>query len=232
MKVEILKDADEVARKGAEFAFFCANENIAAHDKFVFAVSGGRTPWKMLSLFAQSSLAWDKVHIFQVDERDAPRGDKDRNLTYLHECFSSPECQSVNIHPIPLDDGLSFEQIQSAYISSLSLVASSPPILDLIHLGLGSDGHTASLVPNDQVLDVASTDVSFTKPYQGRARVTLTYPIINRSRKILWLVTGADKCEMFQRLLVGDTSIPAGKVSQTQACAFVDREVGGNVSLY
>ncbi|HXZ97610.1 MAG TPA: 6-phosphogluconolactonase, partial [Burkholderiales bacterium] len=102
-------------------------------------------------------------------------------------------------------------------------IAGSPPVLDLIHLGLGPDGHTASLVPGDPVLDVADKDVAVTALYQGRRRMTLTYPALNRARRILWLITGDDKAAMLARLCNGDTTIPAGRVGQEQAVVLVDR---------
>ena len=96
-------------------------------------------------------------------------------------------------------------------------------MLDLVHLGLGADGHTASLVPGDPVLDVKDRDVALTGIYRGARRMTLTYPIINRSRRILWVVTGSEKMEMLLRLRNMDATIPAGRIRQDRAVVLADR---------
>jgi len=108
------------------------------------------------------------------------------------------------------------------YAQTIADVAGSPPVLDLAHLGLGADGHTASLVPGDPVLDITEADVGLTGIYQGRRRMTLTYPILNRARRVLWLVTGAEKAGMLGRLQDGDPSIPAGRVRRDCAVIFAD----------
>ncbi|MBV8265620.1 MAG: 6-phosphogluconolactonase, partial [Planctomycetaceae bacterium] len=113
------------------------------------------------------------------------------------------------------------------YGRTLREIADSPPVLDLVHLGLGPDGHTASLVPGDPVLDVTGADVALTGVYQGRRRMTLTYPILNRSRRVMWLVTGREKAGMLGRLRAGDESIPAGRVRQDQALVLADRAAAG-----
>ena len=113
----------------------------------------------------------------------------------------------------------------------LEEIAGSPPVLDLVHLGLGPDGHTASLVPGDPVLKVADRDVAITGVYQGRQRMTLTYPMINRSRNILWVVTGAEKVPMLKRLRDADVSIPAGRIRQDPALILADRAAAGEVAL-
>jgi 6-phosphogluconolactonase len=116
------------------------------------------------------------------------------------------------------------EAAAAQYALTLREIAGSPPVLDLAHLGLGPDGHTASLVPGDPVLDVTDADVAVTgRAYQGRRRMTLTYPMLNRSRRILWLVTGSEKVDMLARLRAGDRSIPAGRVSQDRALVLADR---------
>src|SRR5262249_58087407 len=97
----------------------------------------------------------------------------------------------------------------------------------LVHLGLGADGHTASLVPGDSVLNVTDADVALTGVYQGRHRMTLTYPMLNRTRRILWVVTGTEKAEMFRRLRDGDVSIPAVRVDREQALLLADCAAAG-----
>jgi 6-phosphogluconolactonase len=101
-------------------------------------------------------------------------------------------------------------------------------VLDLVHLGLGPDGHTASLVPGDPVLNVNDNDVAVTGIYQGRRRMTLTYPTINRSRQILWVVTGEEKVQALNRLLDGDQSIPAGRIRPEGARIIADRAAQGS----
>ena len=115
------------------------------------------------------------------------------------------------------------DEAAARYAQTLVDVAGSPPVLDLVHLGLGSDGHTASLVPGDPVLDVTDADVALTGVYQGRRRMTLTYPVLNRARRVLWLITGEDKAAMLVRLRRGDPAIPAGRVRQDHAVVLADR---------
>ena len=157
------------------------------------------------------------MQIFQVDERVAPDGDPDRNLTHLRQalldrCPLSPD----QIHAMPVG-AANLEAACVQYADTLRAYAGRPPVLDLIHLGLGPDGHTASLVPWDPVLDVDDCDVALTEVYQGRPRMTLTYPVLNRARSILWLVTGEEKAGMLTQLVQGDRSIPAGRVAQNHA---------------
>jgi len=109
------------------------------------------------------------------------------------------------------------------YAATLRKLAGSPPVLDLAHLGLGTDGHTASLVPGDPVLNVNDADVVLTEIYEGRQRMTLTYPVLNRSRRILWLVTGSEKAGMLLRLRDGDVTIPAGRISRDHALVLADQ---------
>ena len=223
MDIEILDSPDAVAKRAAAAIAADALEAIAARERFLIAVSGGRTPWIMLRALADEQLPWDKIHIFQVDERIAPAGDPDRNLTHLRESLLEhallPE---QNLHPMPVEDS-DPESGAAQYSKTMQQIAGNPPVLDLVHLGLGPDGHTASLIPGDPVLNVTDRDVATTGIYQGRRRMTLTYPVLNRARKILWLITGADKKEPLRKMRVADPSIPAGRIRQERALVLADR---------
>jgi 6-phosphogluconolactonase len=223
MKIEVQPDDDGVARKAAAIIAVEARAAIAARGRFIMAVSGGRTPWLMLRAIANEQLPWENVHVVQVDERAAPAGDLERNLAHLRESLlDRVPLLRDNIHAMPVE-ARDLNRAAQQYAATLQAVAGSPPVLDLVHLGLGADGHTASLVPGDPVLDVTDADVAVINRYQGRRRMTLTFPIINRSRLILWLVTGREKAETLVRLRDGDPSIPASRVRQDQALVLADR---------
>jgi len=224
MRIEALADADSVARAGAAFTAAEARAAVAARGRFIVAFSGGHTPWQMLSALADEQIPWAGVHVVQVDERVAPAGDPDRNLTHLRESLLA-KCplRPDQIHPMPVE-AADLEAASRRYVLTLEDIAGAPAVLDLVHLGLGPDGHTASLVPGDPVLDVTGADVALTGVYQGRRRMTLTYPVLNRARRIVWLITGREKAEMLARLCRGDRSIPAGRIDQRQALVLADHE--------
>jgi 6-phosphogluconolactonase len=227
MKVEILPDGDSLARRAAAVIAANAREAVAARGKFVMAVSGGKSPWLMLANLANEDVPWPNVHVFQIDERIAPAGDPDRN--YMHLRASLLEHAPIppgQIYPMPVESP-DIEAAAKDYAHTLEGIAGKPPVLDLAHLGLGPDGHTASLIPGDPVCEVTDRDVALTGVYQGRRRMTLTYPVINRARHILWLVSGKDKVSAFPKLRAADPSIPAGRVSQTQALLLADKEAAG-----
>src|ERR1700756_1904446 len=212
MQIEIHSDADAVALAAAKLIAKEARDAVATRGKFVMAVSGGKTPWIMLRHLAQEDVPWKGVHVVQVDERVAPEGDPDRNLTHLRESLlEHAPLRPEQIYAMPVESA-SLEAACAQYELILKTIAGSPPVLDLVHLGLGPDGHTASLVPGDPVLNVKDADVALTGLYQGRRRMTLTYPIINRSRVVLWLVTGGGKTGKLALLQAGDVWIPAGRV--------------------
>ena len=227
MRIEVLADADTVAKKAAAVIAEKARDAVAARGRFVMAVSGGHTPWVMLGALADEDVPWKNVHIFQVDERVAPDGDADRNLTHLRESLLERAPLSAGqIYAMPVE----IPDLQSAaakYAAELEKIAGAPPVLDLVHLGMGPDGHTASLVPKDPVLDVTDRDVAVTGVYQGRKRLTLTFPVINRARHILWLVTGSEKTPMYKRLQSADQLIPAGRVRRDNALVLADIAAAG-----
>jgi 6-phosphogluconolactonase len=230
MKIEIFTDADAVARAAAKTIAAEARAAVAARGCFIMAVSGGKTPWQMLRALSGEEVPWADVHVFQVDERIAPAGDPDRNLTHLRESLlSHAPLRPEQIYAMPVEEK-DLEAAARSYADTLQTIAGSPPVLDLAHLGLGPDGHTASLIPNDSVLDVTDADVALTGIYQNRRRMTLTYPLLNRSRCVLWVVTGIEKVEMLARLRDGDISIPAGRIRRENALVLADRAAAGKAA--
>ena len=192
----------------------------------MLAVSGGTTPWVMLRELAAMDVPWAGVHIVQVDERAAPDGDPDRNLTHLRDCLAGVPLPAGNLHPMPTAAG-EIEAAARRYAAELTALLGAGGAVDLCHLGLGADGHTASLVPGDPVLEVADRDVAATGVYQGRRRMTLTYPLLDRARSILWVVTGEGKRGALARLRAGDRSIPAGRVASGRAAILADQASTG-----
>jgi 6-phosphogluconolactonase len=229
MQIQVYANAESVALEAAKLIAEEARSAVAARGSFVMAVSGGKTPWIMLRDLVQEEVPWSGVHVLQVDERVAPEGDPDRNLTHLRESLlEHAPLRPEQIHAMPVE-ATNLEAACMRYAMTLDEIAGSPPVLDLVHLGLGPDGHTASLVPGDPVLNVKEANVALTGIYQNRRRMTLTYPIINRSRRILWLATGAEKIGMLARLQAGDVSIPAGRVNSARAVILADRAAAGQV---
>ncbi|MGA7412182.1 MAG: 6-phosphogluconolactonase [Bryobacteraceae bacterium] len=227
MKFEVLADAGAVAKRAAAIMAAEARAAVAARGRFVMAVSGGHTPWLMLRDLANEDVPWKNVHVMQVDERVAPPGDPDRNLTHLRESLlEHVPLPPEQIYAMPVESP-DLDAAAALYTKTLDTIAGAPPVLDLVHLGLGPDGHTASLVPGDPVLGVADKDVALTNVYMGRRRITLTYPTINRARRVLWLVTGSEKAPMLGRLRDADRSIPAGRVLQDFALLLADKAAAG-----
>jgi len=229
MKIEVFADADAVARKAAALIAAESRDAVRARGRFVMAVSGGRTPWQMLRALADEDVRWSGLHVVQVDERVAPEGHPDRNLTHLRESLlAHAPLRPEQIHAMPVE-GRDLAADATRYAQTLREIAGSPPVLDLVHLGLGPDGHTASLVPGDPVLAVDDADVALTGVYQGRRRMTLTYPVLDRARRLLWVVTGSEKAGMLARLRDQDPSIPAGRVSQAHALVLADSGAAGQL---
>jgi 6-phosphogluconolactonase len=223
MNLEVLADDDAVALRGAAIIASDAREAVATRGRFVFAVSGGRTPWKMLRALAREDMPWDSVHVVQVDERIAPAGHEDRNFTHLRESLLElVPLLSSQVHGMPVE-AADLPTAAATYARTLAEIAGVPAILDLVHLGLGPDGHTASLIPGDRALDERELDVALTGTYDGRRRMTLTLPVINRARRVLWLVTGSEKVIMLARLLANDQAIPAGRVNRERALVLADK---------
>lgn len=226
---EVHADAGAAAQRCATLIAEQARAAMAARGRFVMALSGGSTPAAMFRHLAQEAIDWSHVFIAQTDERVAPVGSQHRNLTQLRAAL-------VDAIPIPREQVLAMrvERADLAaaarhYQRRLGLAAGVPVVFDLVHLGLGEDGHTASLLPGDAALDVVDADVALTGEYQGWPRMTLTLPAINRARAILWLVTGQQKSAVATRLLAQDNALPASRVERGRALLLMDREAAGGM---
>lgn len=212
-QLEVLPDAKAAARRGAELIAESAGASIAERGSFSLAASGGTEPWEMYRLLAEFEIEWERVEVFQVDERIAPDDDPDRNLTHLLE--SLPAAARSRVQPMPVTDD-DLERAADRYAEQL------PKRLDLVHLGLGPDGHTASLVPGDPALEVDDRRVALTGEYQGHRRMTLTYPELERARRVFWLVTGEGKRDPLGWLIAGDRSVPAGRLETQESIVVAD----------
>jgi 6-phosphogluconolactonase len=211
-------ETPEALAQGAAAYVLERTQQSAKASSFSFALSGGKSPWLMLGDLAKESVNWDAVTIYQVDERVAPAGDDLRNLTHLQEGLATT---SATIEAMGVNDD-DLEVAAARYASLL------PATFNLIHLGLGPDGHCASLIPNDPVLRVTDRLVALTGLYQDTRRMTLTYPALSRCEQLLWLVSGDDKRDALAKLLDGDTSIPAGSVEAPRSLVMVDRAALGS----
>jgi len=228
MEILVYPDPSSVAQAAADFIERRARECLTQSARFVMAVSGGHTPQPMLRALAERVLGWERVHVFQVDERVAPDGDPERNWTHLQKSLGPLWARiGPRVYPMPVTHA-DLEAGAAEYAATLLQVTDEVGSIDLVHLGLGDDGHTASLVPNDPALRIRDRDVTVIPPYRGLARMTLTFAAINRARQVLWVVVGADKHPALTRLLQGDSSIPAGLVSDDNATVIADAAaVGG-----
>lgn len=222
MRVEALADPQAVARRAAGLVAAEARAAAEARSRFLLAVSGGETPWAALRLLAAEDVPWARVHLFQVDERAAPAGHPDRNLTHLRESLlSRVPIPPAQVHAMPVD-AADLDEGATHYAAEVRAVAGEPAVLDLVQLGLGADGHTASLFPGDPALDVAGADVVATGPRLGWRRMTLTLPAIDRARRVLWIVAGEGKADALARLRRGDPSVPAARVRSDRAVLLAD----------
>ncbi|MEZ4404256.1 MAG: 6-phosphogluconolactonase [Kofleriaceae bacterium] len=230
MIISIAADPEQAARRAATVIAQRLRLAVRARGVGLVAVSGGRSPQRLFELLAAAPVPWPAVHVFQVDERLAPTDSPDRNATLLRTALLDRiALPPANLHLMPVE--LTEPRAgAAAYAATLRRFAGTPPVLDVVHLGLGGDGHTASLVPGDPVLEEARTEVAVTGAYQGRRRMTLTYPLLARARRLVWLVCGADKADALARLRRHDATIPAGRVAQHHAVVIADADAAAPVA--
>lgn len=199
--------------------------SVVARGRCVLALSGGETPRRMLERLAQEQLPWRALQVVQVDERLAPEGDPARNLTSLEQTLvHEGPLPRANLHPMPV--ALALASGAPAAIDAcertLHGLAGTPPVLDVVHLGLGEDGHTASLFPGDALLEMPDRDVGLATRAPRHARLSLTLPALNRARHIVWLVLGGAKAMRLAELIEGRGATPALRVARERAEAIAD----------
>ena len=227
MRAEILPGPGAVAIRAAERIAQAAREAVTERGRCALAFSGGATPWLAFRALAGQDVPWGRVHLFQVDERIAPSGDPERNYFHLKEALIDRiAIPPANVHSMPVEEE-DLDEGTRRYEATLRQIAGVPPVLDLVQLGLGEDGHTASLFPDDAALRIVDADVAVSGLYKGRRRMTLTLPAIDRARCILWLVTGSGKSDALGRLRAGDRSIPAGRIRSDRAFLLADTAATG-----
>ena len=223
LPIHVGADVDEAAALAARAIGNSVRDAIAQRGRATVAFSGGTTPWMMLRALAGASVDWQLVDVFQVDERVVPRNDPERNAAHIESSLVQlAPIPRTRWHPIPVEEPDPASAARHYERTLRGVLDATGGALDVVHLGLGDDGHTASLVPGDPVLGVTDRPVAPTAAYQGHRRVTLTYPALNEARSIVWLVAGAGKGEMLRRLVAGDPTIPAGRVLQDRAIVACD----------
>jgi len=232
VNIEVLADSEALAERAVEHLLAAAAAAIDERGKFVWAVSGGSTPRRMLELLSErDDLDWSRTHLFQVDERVAPDGDSDRNATMLDtelltDSFRSRHTPAgIHLMPVTADD---LEAACAEYAGLIDEVTGSPAVFDVVQLGMGSDGHTASLIPDDPILAVDGRDVAMSDLYQGRIRMSLTWPVLDRAKQLLWVIGGESKVGAVRQFLDNDPSIPATLPTQARAVVLLDEAANPN----
>jgi 6-phosphogluconolactonase len=222
VQVEVLPIPDLAARRAAQHLADALRAAIRDRGRACLALSGGKSPVPMFRALARQELDWSAVHVFQVDERVAPRGDVNRNLTTIEAgLVQGGPLAAGRLHAMPVE-GADLAVAADAYAALLAEFAGTPVVLDAVHLGLGSDGHTASLFPGDPALANNDRALAVTGVHGGFRRLTLTYPVLDAARLVVWFAVGPDKQAMVKRLASGDEGIPAGRVASGRAVLVTD----------
>ena len=227
MRLIVADEAAAAALAAADWVATCLRADIARHGRAVVAFSGGASARPMLEALGAMPLPWTQLVVFQVDERVAPPGSDARNLTTLAAAL--PRLPASRLHPMPVECDEDLDSAAQAYGVLLEAMAGSPPVLDLVHLGLGDDGHVASLFPSDSALEVVDREVLTTGAQRGYRRMSLSLPALSRARRRLWLVTGEGKAAALAALLQDcpdgsalDAVMPALRVARADSVVFAD----------
>lgn len=237
--VRVFKDEEELSRAAAEFFREVAQESIIAHGRFAVALSGGFTPRRFYSLLGSPSyrdvLDWSRIHIFWADERCVPQDRPESNYKLVYDAFlSNVPLPAKNIHRIrgeeePAYAALTYENELRSFIDGPGMV-----VFDLVILGTGEDGHTASLFPgSDALLERTRLAVPVFLDQPKINRVTLTLQVLNHAAQVLFLVSGRAKADIVRDILEGGETqrYPAGQVRPVsgEVAWFIDQQAAGKL---
>ncbi len=229
IETEVLPDGAALAARTADLVAERLGEAVATRGRVTLAVSGGTTPLAFFSELAGRALPWEAVHVFQVDERVAPAGHPDRNLTGLRAALlDRVPIPPTNVHPMPVDEP-DLDAASATYAEGVAAATGRSGGIDVLHLGLGDEGHTASWPPGDPVVD-ATAAVAVVGPFNGRLRMTLTPPAVNRAGWIVWEIAGAAKAAVIPRLLAGDPALPCSHVRRHDVTLLADAAAGARIA--
>ncbi len=222
MRIHVLPTPEIAAERAADWLRTEIGHARAQRGRCIIALSGGRTVWRMLRDLGRLRIHWHDLQVFQVDDRVVAENDDRRHARQIADLLIAPAMlRAAQFHAMPVERS-NLEAGAEEYARLLGEHGGTPPVLDVVQLGIGADGHTASLVPGDRLLAAHDRDVGISAPYQGVARMTLTFRVLDSARHRLWLVTGADKAAALRKLWVGDASVPAGRVARESAIIFAD----------
>jgi len=227
----VFDDAEALARHAAQWLCELAQRSSGA---FAVSLSGGSTPRRCYQLLANADLPWERVHWFWGDERFVPPDHPHSNYRMAREALlERAPVPAANIHAIPTER-ISPEEAASRYEAMLKrfygaeALRPQRPLFDALLLGIGEDGHTASLFPGHAALDEQRRWVLAVRAAKKEARITLTYPALQSSRDTAFLVAGAAKRDVVRRALAGDRTIPAGRLRPAGDLHwFIDRPAAG-----
>lgn len=235
-KVEILPDRSAIVQRSLEIVLASLQSALAERGQFTIALAGGSTPKPLYEAIASQDLSWDKIHVFWGDERYVPAAHSDSNEGMARRAWlDQVAIPPANVHPIPTDEAdpaIAAQKHERQLQEFFQLEAGEFPTLDVVLLGIGDDGHTASLFPHTEALTVRDRLITVGNK-DGQPRLTFTYPLINQARTVIFLVTGANKQNALAHILAatGDETIYPARLIQPQGQLWwlLDQAAGENL---
>lgn len=223
-RLALAADAEQAGVLAAGAVARALRGRLVRRPRALLALSGGSSPVPMLQALAVAPrVRWPRIDVLQVDERCVPSGDPDRNLAMLRRELLDHVPASA--HPLQVEHEDGPDGGAAASAEELAALLSGDAPLDVLHLGLGADGHTASLFPGAPELDERDRLVVATaEAHAGHRRLTLTWPVLDRARRVVLLAPGADKTEALRGVLAGDPDLPASRLAADRVLVVTDHD--------